>query len=214
MIYKSHEKHKSTSKKLFLTLSFYLFLIISSQITYSAPNSNIMIIDSLLKESFSQLFEKSNLKSQDTLNYFFSEMPYIDYCENSFVDFAFDKNIILRKLQTENIQSENYIKIMPLKIDILYTETENAYIRTITLNFNAVEFLNDGVIKNKFDWEFRYSDTLGEMDLNNIENESIPISKGKRNEKKLSFFDKILEPAIIVATSALTVILFFTVRSK
>ncbi len=190
-----------------------LLLLLFYQSAICEPTTNLNIIDSLLKESYSQSFEKFYLNNQDTLCFMFSDMVFSDYYEKSLIDYAFANNIKLKKVKSNQL-NESYIKIMPVILDISYQENLNNYIRIITLNFSAVEIYPNGEINSKFDKKFNYTDTLKESDLRFIENEAFPISKGKKKDKELGFLDKILEPVIIVATSALTVILFFTVRSK
>ena len=190
------------------------FCIMScNQLALSAPNSNMQIIDSLLVLGYTQLFNNYHLEGQDTLDYMFSEMPNYDYFEQLLLNTADNHNIQIRKANPTNVFN-HYFKIFPVKIEILYKENNDNYTRTISINMNSAEFLPNGAVKNNFEHRYTFNDSLSEMDLNYIEDVAFPISKGKKEEKKLSFFDKILEPAIIVATSAITVILFFTVRSK
>jgi len=174
----------------------------------------VNIIDSLLNQGYIQLFSYYNIQNHDTLVYVLSDTPFYDYLEKSLIDYAFANNIKLIKFQNFGKEKMHYIKILPFAPDIVYKENINNYIRTISFSLEAIEVFPDGTIQNKFERTYKYTDTLKEVDLNYIENEAMPISKGKKEKKELSLFDKIIEPVIIVATSALTIILFFTVRSK
>ena len=201
--------------KKFIHILLYLALFLSAfQAVLASPNTNVNIIDSILKQGYIQLISYYNIQNQDTLVYMFSDMPFYDYFEKSLIDYVFANNIKLNKLQNNCSNDLHYVKILPFTLDIVYKENLNNYIRTISISIEAVEIHSDGSIQNKFERQYLYSDTLKEVDINSIENDAIPISKGKKESKELNLFDKIIEPVIIVATSALTIILFFTVRSK
>ena len=199
--------------KSFIIIAGCFVFLFFQQEAFSSPNTNLHIIDSLLESGYTQMLHSYHLEAQDTLNYLLSDMPNYDYLEQILLNTTKINNVQIKKANSTN-SVYPYIKIFPIKIEILYKENNNNYNRTITINLNSSEFLPNGEVKNNFEKQYTFNDSLNEMDLNYIEDASFPISKGKREEKKLSFFDKILEPAIIVATSAITVILFFTVRSK
>jgi hypothetical protein len=173
----------------------------------------LQIIDSLLESGYSQILYNYHLNDKDTLNYVLSDLPNYDYIEHILLNTAQKNNIPTRKVNPTN-PDIHYIKIFPVRIEIIYRAVNDDFIRIITMQMNSAKFLPNGEIKNTLEGKYHFTDTLSENDINFIEDETFPISKGKKEEKKMSFFDKILEPAIIVATSAITVILFFTVRSK
>lgn len=70
---------------------------------------------------------------------------------------------------------------------------------------------NDKILIAK---EFNKSvtDSVNYEDINKIENYSLPFTKGKLPDEPIS--SSIIEPLIAITASVVTVILFFTVRSK
>lgn len=68
--------------------------------------------------------------------------------------------------------------------------------------------------KTVFTREFYYSsmDTIDAENVGSLENSAYPFTRGKLPAEP--FLSGILEPAIVIGTAALAVILFFTIRSK
>ncbi|MCL5030477.1 MAG: hypothetical protein M1480_15810 [Bacteroidetes bacterium] len=81
--------------------------------------------------------------------------------------------------------------------------------RNLILSGSYVLFSSDA---KSYNFKFSYSDTITTSDLKNIENTSYPFTQGQLPAEP--FFSSIYEPVIAVGTAALTVILFFTIRSK
>jgi len=81
--------------------------------------------------------------------------------------------------------------------------------RKITLSGNYILFL-PGFSSHNFN--YTYSDTVNANDIKNIENNAFPFTQSKLPSEPL--FASIYEPVIAVGAAAITVILFFTIRSK
>ena len=81
--------------------------------------------------------------------------------------------------------------------------------RKITISGNYLLFFK-GMSSHNF--EFSYSDTVNTNEIKNIENIAFPYTQGKIPPEPL--LTSIYEPVIGLGAAALTVILFFTVRSK
>ena len=62
------------------------------------------------------------------------------------------------------------------------------------------------------DFKYSYNDTIKFDDIQNVENESFPFTKGEVPSEP--FLSSLFEPIVAVGAAALAVILFFTVRSK
>lgn len=65
---------------------------------------------------------------------------------------------------------------------------------------------------NYFPFTFSFSDTISVGEIPALENESFPFSQG--NIPAEPFLSSLIEPAIVLSTAAVSVILFFTIRSK
>ncbi|MGA7721968.1 MAG: hypothetical protein WCA84_12440 [Ignavibacteriaceae bacterium] len=81
--------------------------------------------------------------------------------------------------------------------------------RQINISGNYILFFK-GMISHNF--QFSYSDTVNVTEIKNIENIAFPFTQGKIPTEPL--LTSIYEPVIGLGAAALTVILFFTVRSK
>jgi hypothetical protein len=71
---------------------------------------------------------------------------------------------------------------------------------------------NKGVYLSSKKFEYTITDTIKKDDINRLENLSLPFTKNEIPPEP--FFSGLLEPVIAVGTAVVTVILFFTVRSK
>ena len=63
-----------------------------------------------------------------------------------------------------------------------------------------------------YNFNYSYTDTVSASDVKNIENPSYPFTQAQLPAEP--FLASVYEPVIAVGTAALTVILFFTIRSK
>ena len=68
------------------------------------------------------------------------------------------------------------------------------------------------VISNANNFNFTVTDTISYDNYNNLENTSLPFTKGKVPEPP--FLPSILEPVVAITTVVVSVILFFSVRTK
>jgi hypothetical protein len=81
--------------------------------------------------------------------------------------------------------------------------------RTITLKGNYLVYSSSANFK---EFAFSYNDSIRYDEINSVENESYPFTKGDIPSE--SFFSGLFEPVVAIGTAALAVILFFTIRSK
>ena len=68
------------------------------------------------------------------------------------------------------------------------------------------------VISNADNFNYTVTDTISYDNYNNLENISLPFTKGKAPEPP--FLPSILEPVVAITTVVISVILFFSVRTK
>jgi hypothetical protein len=81
--------------------------------------------------------------------------------------------------------------------------------REITLSGNYLLFLP---VMSVHHFSYTFRDTINVDEIKNVENVSFPFTQGKQPAEP--FFSSVYEPIIGIGAAALTVILFFTVRSK
>ena len=88
-------------------------------------------------------------------------------------------------------------------VPVLYTN------RNVTLSGNYSVNQPEVSVRN---FRYSYSDTVNANMIKKIENPAFPFTQASIPAEP--FFSSIYEPVIAVGAAALTVILFFTVRSK
>jgi hypothetical protein len=81
--------------------------------------------------------------------------------------------------------------------------------REVSLSGNYLLFL-PGI--SSYNFNYTYTDTVNIDEIKNIENNAFPFTQNKLPPEPL--FASIYEPVIAVGAAAITVILFFTIRSK
>ena len=86
------------------------------------------------------------------------------------------------------------------------------YVERETLIKGSFFLENQGKILASEKFEYAATDTVNRDHINKIENISLPFTSSQVPPEP--FFSGILEPAIAIGTAVVTVILFFTVRSK
>lgn len=81
--------------------------------------------------------------------------------------------------------------------------------REISLSGSYIVISPSNKLQN---FSYSYSDTVNVNDIKSLENNALPFTQGKVPTEPL--FSSIYEPVIAIGAAALTVILFFTIRSK
>lgn len=107
------------------------------------------------------------------------------------------------------------VKLIAEQFETKYSLIENEdYVkREIIMRITLYMLLKSGELKRFDDFEIAYSDSVRRSIIPYIENKNLAFTRGEVPEKPKSFFKKILEPAIIVTSALITVIVLFTVRS-
>ena len=81
--------------------------------------------------------------------------------------------------------------------------------RNISLKGNFLVRTNSAIYR---EFNFSFNDSIKYDDINFVENESYPFTKGDIPSEP--FFSGLFEPVVALGTAALAIILFFTIRSK
>ncbi|MDP2364762.1 MAG: hypothetical protein Q8M94_13470 [Ignavibacteria bacterium] len=127
---------------------------------------------------------------------------------------------ILRKgieIVGENSSQENIINVN-FVIDncfVDYTEPERDGIFGDFLTERTIELSGNYYISTNFavkDFKFTGKDTIKVEEVEKFENRSYPFTQGELPPEP--FFSSLLEPIVAIGAAAVTVILFFSVRSK
>lgn len=130
-----------------------------------------------------------------------------------------DKFIREGKIPSDNALSEldfPEINIVFEKAGVEYDEIERDgwfgdYLapRTLFIRGNYLNSWNESGLENFYIAE---TDTIKVDEINSLENDSFPFTKG--NIPPEPFLSSLLEPVIAIGVAAISIILFFTLRSK
>ena len=193
--------------------------IYSQNNEYTSPEINIDIFSRLLDEGLNDLGNQLIIAGQDKLYV----LKFPDESEkNDFIQLKLKQKFGSYKLLTGNSFDEADYGIV----------FENPKLRTNYKEVFTSSFLGNKRVKRKIDVVFLYkiidnkteeeiySNTINESfeddflldNLEQIERSNYIFTKGKLPDENL--FEKFLVPAVIVAASAVAIILFFVIRSK
>ena len=194
-------------KILIFLLSFFAINSVSLSIT-----TNKQIIDSFLVDYSHRISSKLQENRSSEIVLSFSE-NFPDYFANRITDELIKKNIkVFLKTSKENVL---VLKISLNEFNVTYQTASNGNIsRNIEFQPNCILEEKSGELSKFQNFQNKYADEINSEDLPYIEDSNLPFTKGKFPPEKSSWIDEILEPAIIVSASVLSVILFFSVRTK
>lgn len=196
--------------KIILLLPVLILFNIGSM---KALPTNKELIDSCVNKFSEDLV--SSLKKTDSklIILKFDESP--EYLHNLIIDKLITNEIKVYSKFTEQNNTILSIKVIFNKLEFEYSEIDDElYLRNF--NFTAKSFSeeNNGEIKLFTEFNAKQQDKINKKDVLYLENELFSFTKGKKPIPKSSWYDEIIEPAIIISASIVTTILFFTVRSK
>lgn len=196
-------------KKYQILLSFFFI----SQISFAQEKTNLELINELIDTSTSKIvYNLSDLTSNQKLNINYpQEFSFLSHrVSNSFVRNGVKLNLDSTATTIINYSFSNVkVEYSNLFKDGLF----GSYLmeRKVTLS-GDFSIQKSNLIANSDVFSFSAVDTIAYDNYYNLENSSLPFTKGKIPEPP--FFPSILEPAIAITTVAVSVILFFSVRTK
>ncbi len=94
-----------------------------------------------------------------------------------------------------------------------YTQSSDSVVRTVSMEA-ASYVCKGGVISAPVRKLLSLRDTLSRKDVAALENSPYEFARGTVPPERKSIWEKTIEPLVLVATAALTVFLFFSVRSN
>jgi len=195
-----------------ISLRFIILLLLCQSAAYSQTTSNLDQFYTLIDSASNQLLKDLGDTKKVNLELNFG------------TDYSVFANQVRGKLLRNNIKlvgdnsdDKNFIRVN-FVVDnsfVGYTEPEKDGIfgdffteRTIELSGNYF-ISNNPQVK---DFKLSIIDTINVEDVENVENRSYPFTQGELPPEP--FFSSLLEPIVAIGAAAVTVILFFTVRSK
>jgi hypothetical protein len=184
--------------------TFILLLLSLTVSTFAQQKTNIEILDSLC--NLMPLYLHHEFADVNELKLDFNKHPHAWYPEQKIVNsgkFTIKESDSIPRLSI--LLSDFGVKYRRLNADSL--------IREIHLDYEAVLY-KDGIAIPHPGKKLAYIDSISEKDLGILQDSAFPFSKSEVPEKDKTWLDDALEPIIVVGSAALTVLLFFTVRSN
>ncbi len=194
-------------------LLFIIGLVLSVQsLVYSQTKTNLEITFQLIDRTISRVDSFVNNKNKEYNFSFTSPEPY-GFLKSTVVDSFIKKNYLLKNL--DSLQNKIEYSIHNIKVGYsnpfkdrffgsIFVERE--------VTFNGSSLISDFGEISSIQLNQTIKDTVALDQISYIENRGIPFTQATIPE--IPLFSNLLEPIIVVGTLIVTIILFFTVRSK
>ncbi|MBM2813296.1 MAG: hypothetical protein HW421_58 [Ignavibacteria bacterium] len=199
---------------LIIILLFYLY----NFKCYSQIKSNNEIIESLF-EKFAQHLNLALVPTNgDSIILNITGSDAVSILKQKIItDSNLKKIIFIEKSSLKNPNQLVSISVILNNFGVEYlqdsTDTDKI-IRKCFLTINANITNKEGLIRSLPNFSSFVIDTLFHWQIHAAESNAYPFARAPLPDKKGSMWNKIIEPVVIVASAAATVLIFFYVRSK
>lgn len=195
-------------KKLLLVICVILSI---QSLVYSQTKTNLEITLQLIEKTISQI--DSLVDKKNEFNFSFTSPDSYSFLKSKVADSFIKKSYTLKDL--DSLQNKIEYSIHNIKVN--YSDPfkdrffGSIYVqREVVLN-GAALISNSGKIAS-IQLNQTFNDTIAIDQIDYIEDRGIPFTQAITPE--IPLFSNLLEPIIVVGTLIVTIILFFTVRSK
>lgn len=194
-------------------LLFSFFIIISIQsLVFSQSRTNLEVTFDIIEKTVARIDSSVTDRNKEFIFTFKSPDSY-SFLKSRVADSFIKKGFDLR--DSESLQKKIDYTIENIKVEYsnpykeqffgsIFVERDISIIGTALIS-------NSGEISS-IQLNHTLKDTIAIDRINNLEEKGIPFTTGIRPE--IPLFSNLLEPIIVVGTLIVTIILFFTVRSK
>ncbi len=187
---------------------FFLSVDLSAQ----QPDTNLDIFYSMIDSSVTDFISKVP-QSEESIKLDLN--PGKDY--SVFTNKVIAKIISFgKKISNEKNDEASIVNYIIDSVEVIYGDIYRDgffggfYLpRNLSLKGNYTVESDSTVLKN---FSYSYKDTLRYEDIQNVENDSYPFTKGEIPPEP--FLSSLFEPIVAIGVAAAAVILFFSVRSK
>ncbi len=113
----------------------------------------------------------------------------------------------------DNASKEKHLEFQTTNIAVQYRRSSRSTVdREVSVSTIGTVRDADGTIIESIDCPDSFRDTVDRHQLDSIEDSEIPLTQGTRPSR--GFVRKYLQPVVVAAASAVTVYLFFSIRSN
>jgi len=182
-------------------------ILLTNSLLFAQSESNLEKINTLLNETCKEI--KSNLISPFTINFQAPGNLYFlkNRTEINFIELEKDNNTAKDTLSfTIEEAGITYKNIIKDGFFGNYLVERTAYMKGTYL------LKQNGKIITANQFNKTITDSINYEDINKLENISLPFTRGTLPSEPIA--PTIIEPLIAISSAVLTVVLFFTVRSK
>ena len=197
---------------------FIIYFICTFSVVALSAQNNISVIDSLIDEIITEEVLNSENMIRDTLTVFSpdSVSRLTRYTEIAMTNKLQSSGF---KVYRNSIRNGFVLEIAHVSVSIKYSEPyTNSFFgkdlskRDIVLKFiGQIRFGPSGQVVKSISSEKIFSDEINYNNIEELETSSYSFTQGER--QKYSGWDKIIEPAIIVTSVVVIILLFFTQRA-
>ena len=192
--------------KIIVLFTFFCFQV------QAQSSSNLNRIYGLIDESV----DKISAKLENTEEYKIEfELPS---------EYSIFKNIVLNKFREKSEAS--FVEIdFAGRLNYSIAEAGTNYNKTFRKGFlgsyyierkvflsGSYSIAREGKITETGEFNYSGTDTVKKSDINQLESSALPFTKSEKPAEP--FFGSLLEPVVAIGTAAVTIFLFFSVRSK
>lgn len=196
-------------KRILLTICT---LLIFQPVLFAQTRTNLDIVNDLIEKSLLNL-DNSVINRNLTFNFIYRSSGSYSFLKSKVVDSYIKKVIPI----SENESLENKLEHSINNITVEYSNPyKDGFFGNLLIerriNIDATLILSERAGIKTIDLSNSYKDTIEVEKISRLENPAIPFTQSTIPE--LPLFSNLLEPIIVVGTLIVTIILFFTIRSK
>ncbi|MBS3946602.1 MAG: hypothetical protein KGZ42_13945 [Melioribacter sp.] len=196
-------------KRILLTICT---LLIFQQVLFAQTRTNLDIVNDLIEKSLLNL-DNSVINRNLTFNFIYRSSGSYSFLKSKVVDSYIKKVIPI----SENESLENKLEHSINNITVEYSNPyKDGFFGNLLIerriNIDATLILSERAGIKTIDLSNSYKDTIEVEKISRLENPAIPFTQS--TIPGLPLFSNLLEPIIVVGTLIVTIILFFTIRSK
>lgn len=195
--------------------TFLFIYFILSILTNAQTLSNLSVVNKLVELSAARI-DSSFGNADKKIKLIFVAVPSMQILKSGLIN-----NLINHGFNIETAENSSNIGSLSYAIEsvsVVYSDVRKTgffgdLVVDRTVSLNGEYFISDGRKITKSDkFHFAEKDTVKYDSIQQLENAELAFTKGKIPEEPL--FSNLLEPIIVAGTLIITVILFFTVRSR
>ncbi len=196
-------------KRILLTICT---LLIFQPVLFGQARTNLDVVNELIEKSVLNI-DNSVINKNLAFSFIYRSSGSYSFLKSKVVDSYIKNSISI----SENESLENKIEHSINNITVEYSNPhKDGFFGNLLIerkiNVDATVILSGRTGINTVDLSNSYKDTVEVENISRLENPAIPFTQSTMPE--LPLFSNLLEPIIVVGTLIVTIILFFTIRSK